>query len=48
MTEPTRKIARQATSVVAHTAPEPEDDDPLLALAHMCRLRFRSDSAPSL
>jgi hypothetical protein len=29
----TRKIARQATSVVAHTAPEPEDDDPLLAFA---------------
>ena len=33
MTEPTRKIARQATSAVAHIAPEPEEDDPLLAFA---------------
>lgn len=48
MTEPTRKIARQATSVVAHVAPEPEEDDPLLAMAHTCRLRFRSESAPKL
>ena len=27
MIEPTRKIARQATSAVAFTAEEPEDDD---------------------
>ena len=33
MTEPTRKIARQATSVVAHVAPEPDADDPLLSFA---------------
>ncbi|WP_282098652.1 hypothetical protein [Qipengyuania xiamenensis] len=33
MTESTRKLARQATSAVAHVAPEPEDDDPLLAFA---------------
>ena len=33
MTEPIRKIARQATSAVAHIAPEPEEDDPLLAFA---------------
>ena len=47
--EPTaclRQTARQATSAVAFTGDEPEDDDPLLALAHACRLRFRSDSAP--
>ncbi|WP_279350053.1 hypothetical protein [Erythrobacter litoralis] len=31
MTQPTRKIARQATSAVAYVAPAPEDDDPLLA-----------------
>ena len=31
MTEPTRKIARQATSAVAHVAPPPDGDDPLLA-----------------
>ena len=31
MTQPTRKIARQATSAAAYVAPEPEDDDPLLA-----------------
>ena len=30
---PTRKIARQATSAVAHVAPEAEDDDPLLGFA---------------
>lgn len=28
---PTRKIARQATSAVAYTAPLPDEDDPLLA-----------------
>ncbi len=28
---PTRAIPRQATSAVAHVAPPPEDDDPLLA-----------------
>ncbi|WP_247739592.1 hypothetical protein [Qipengyuania flava] len=33
MTESTRKIARQATSAVAHVAPEPDADDPLLAFA---------------
>ena len=33
MTESTRKLARQATSAVAHVAPEPGDDDPLLAFA---------------
>ncbi|WP_306090221.1 hypothetical protein [Qipengyuania flava] len=33
MIEPTRKVARQATSAVAHVAPEPEADDPLLAFA---------------
>ena len=30
---PTRAIPRQATSAVAHIAPEPEEDDPLLAFA---------------
>ncbi len=30
---PTRKIARQATSAVAHVAPPPEEDDPLLGFA---------------
>ncbi|WP_246034415.1 hypothetical protein [Qipengyuania marisflavi] len=30
---PTRAIARQATSAVAYTAPEPEADDPLLGFA---------------
>ena len=30
---PSRKIARQATSVVAHLGDEPDDDDPLLAFA---------------
>ena len=33
MTEPNRKIARQATSVVAHLGDEPDADDPLLAFA---------------
>lgn len=33
MIEPTRKIARQATSAVAFTAPPPDEDDPLLAFA---------------
>ena len=28
-----RQTARQATSAVAHVAPEPEEDDPLLAFA---------------
>ncbi|MFM5893274.1 MAG: hypothetical protein ACKOQM_02425 [Novosphingobium sp.] len=40
---PTRKTPRQATSLVAYTpAPEPEDDDPLLAFApyvHPCPRR---------
>ena len=30
---PSRKIARQATSAVAHVSPEPDADDPLLAFA---------------
>ena len=30
---PTRAIPRQATSAVAHVAPLPEDDDPLLGFA---------------
>ena len=30
---PSRKIARQATSAVAHVSPEPDADDPLLSFA---------------
>lgn len=41
---PTRKIARQATSVVAHTAPEPEEDDPLLAFAPFLHTAPRRNS----
>lgn len=33
MTEPTRKIARQATSAVAFAADPPDEDDPLLGFA---------------
>ena len=44
MTEPTRKIARQATSVVAHVAPEPEEDDPLLAFAPFLHTAPRRNS----
>ena len=44
MTEPTRKIARQATSVVAHTAPEPEEDDPLLTFAPFLHTAPRRNS----
>ena len=45
---PTRKIARQATSAASYVADEPDEDDPLLALAHRFRRRFRSDSASKL
>ena len=44
MTEPTRKIARQATSVAAHIAPEPEEDDPLLAFAPFLHTAPRRNS----
>ncbi|MCA0909043.1 hypothetical protein [Qipengyuania gaetbuli] len=44
MTEPTRKIARQATSAVAHIAPEPEEDDPLLAFAPFIHAAPRRNS----
>ncbi|WP_247712476.1 hypothetical protein [Qipengyuania xiapuensis] len=44
MTESTRKIARQATSAVAHVAPEPEDDDPLLAFAPFIHSHPRRNS----
>ncbi|WP_010411100.1 hypothetical protein [Citromicrobium sp. JLT1363] len=39
-----RKIARQATSVVAYTGPEPEDDDPLLSFAPYLHPHPRSNS----
>ncbi|MCR2833528.1 hypothetical protein [Parerythrobacter lacustris] len=41
---PTRKTPRQATSAVAHVAPEPEDDDPLLAFAPYCHTAPRRNS----
>ncbi|WP_261388951.1 hypothetical protein [Qipengyuania aquimaris] len=44
MTESTRKLARQATSAVAHDAPEPEDDDPLLAFAPFIHSHPRRNS----
>ena len=44
MTEPTRKIARQATSAVAHIASEPEEDDPLLAFAPFIHAAPRRNS----
>ena len=44
MTETTRKIARQATSAVAHLAPEPEEDDPLLAFAPFIHAAPRRNS----
>ncbi|WP_261388519.1 hypothetical protein [Qipengyuania gaetbuli] len=44
MTEPTRKIARQATSAVAHIAPEPEEDDPLLTFAPFIHAAPRRNS----
>ncbi|QZD89362.1 hypothetical protein K3148_11130 [Qipengyuania aurantiaca] len=44
MTEPTRKLARQATSAVAHVAPEPEEDDPLLAFAPFIHTAPRRNS----
>ncbi|WP_261320588.1 hypothetical protein [Qipengyuania aquimaris] len=44
MTESTRKLARQATSAIAHVAPEPEDDDPLLAFAPFLHSHPRRNS----
>lgn len=44
MTESTRKLARQATSAVAHVAPVPEDDDPLLAFAPFIHSHPRRNS----
>ncbi len=42
---PTRKTPRQATSAVAYTpAPEPDEDDPLLAFAPYLHARPRSNS----
>ena len=41
---PTRAIARQATSAVAYTAPEPAADDPLLAFAPYLHKQPRSNS----
>ena len=41
---PTRKIPSQATSAVAHIAPEPEEDDPLLAFAPYLHARPRRNS----
>jgi len=41
---PTRAIARQATSAVAHTAPEPATDDPLLAFEPYIHKQPRSNS----
>ena len=44
---PTRKTPRQATSLVAYApAPEPEDDDPLLAFAPYLHACPRSNSIP--
>ncbi len=39
-----RATARQATSAVAHIAPEPEEDDPLLAFAPYLHAQPRSNS----
>lgn len=39
-----RATPRQATSAVAHLAPEPEDDDPLLAFAPYLHARPRRNS----
>lgn len=44
MHEPTRATARQATSAVAYTADEPEDDDPLLAFAPYVHKQPRRNS----
>ncbi len=44
MTTPTRAIARQATSAVAHIAPEPAADDPLLGFAPYLHKAPRSNS----
>jgi len=44
MTEPTRKIARQATSAVAFTADEPDEDDPLLAFTPFLHRQPRRNS----
>ena len=41
---PTRAIPRQATSAVAHVAPSPEDDDPLLAFAPYLHTHPRRNS----
>ena len=41
---PTRKIARQATSAVAHVAPEPEAGDPLLDFAPYLHKQPRRNS----
>ncbi|ABC63739.1 hypothetical protein [Erythrobacter litoralis] len=41
---PTRKIARQATSAVAHIAPPPAPDDPLLAFEPVPHVAPRSNS----
>lgn len=42
--KPTRKIARQATSAVAHIGEEPEADDPLLAFAPYLHKQPRRNS----
>ena len=42
--EAKRKTPRQATSVVAHVAPEPEEDDPLLAFAPFLHTAPRRNS----
>ena len=42
--KPTRKIARQATSAVAHIGDEPEDDDPLLAFTPYLHTHPRRNS----
>ena len=48
-TTPTRKIARQATSAVAHIAPEPAADDPLLGFAPYLHKQPRRNSiSPNL
>ena len=41
---PTRAIPRQATSAVAHVAPEPEEDDPLLGFAPFIHTAPRRNS----
>lgn len=44
MAKPTSKIARQPTSAVAHIAPEPDEDDPLLAFEPYVHVAPRRNS----